>query len=445
MPSTDEIEIVAFKVPVRSGIDVCVVGGGPAGMSAAVGAARTGLKVLLIERYGFCGGATVAGLSGTICGLYSSGKDPHQIVFGFAGEFYEALKKRGGASALPVPFGRTALVPHDSFVWKEIADDLLQEAGVEVLYHTQFLKAYLGAKGEVETILLRGMEGLHAIRAGVFIDASGDADLVHSLGGSTTLGRNGVVQSPTMIFRMGNVDMKSYLGLDPQEICDRVAEADKSGSYSLPRHHVYVFPLPSGHEVLCNMTRITYPDGRTPVGISSGDLTFAEMEGRRQAREYARFLKDKIAAFSKSYLVETGAQVGIRQTRSILGKVRLENADVLAGRKWKGATTFSAWPIEVHEGDSLKIAYLDNGTYDVPFEALIPTLSTNLLVAGRCLCAEHEALASARVTAQCFGMGYAAGAAAGLMLREKISSQDVTGVEVADWMRSHQLKISEEN
>jgi hypothetical protein len=445
MPSAHEIVIPSFRVPVRSGIDLCVIGGGAAGMSAAVGAARAGLKVLMIEKYGFCGGATVAGLSGTICGLYSSGDAPHQIVFGFAGEFYDALKQRGGASSKPIFFGKTALVPHDSFVWKEIADHFLQNSEVEVLFHTHFLKAYPGENGQVEMILVRGMEGFQAIQAAAFIDASGDADVVHSLGGSTTLGKNGVIQSPTMIFRVGNVDMQSFLRLDPQEICERVAEADKSGAYTLPRHHVYVFPLPSGHEVLCNMTRITYPDGRTPVGTSSRDLTFAEMEGRRQAREYARFLKDKISAFSNSYLVETGAQVGIRQTRSIIGKTRLQNADVLAGRKWKGAATFSAWPIEVHEGDALKIAYLADGvTYDVPFEALIPTFSSNLLVAGRCLSAEHEALASARVTAQCFGMGYAAGAAAALMLREKISSQELTGVQVADWMHNHHLKTSEE-
>ena len=445
MHFVDEFEVSSFSVPLRSRIDVCIIGGGPAGMSAAVGAARAGLKVLLIEKYGFCGGATVAGLSGTICGLHSSGKNPHQIVFGFAGEFYDALKEHGGASAQPVPFGRTALVPHDSFVWKELADYFLRESGVEVLFHTHFLKAYSGDSGQVETILVRGMEGLHAIQASVFIDASGDADVVRCAGGSTTLGREGVVQCPTMIFRVGNVDMQSFLRIDPQEICDLVAEADKSGAYRLPRHHVYVFPLPSGHEVLCNMTRITYPDGRTPVGISSGDLTFAEMEGRRQAREYARFLKDKIAAFSNSYLVESGAQVGIRQTRSIIGKACLKNTDVLAGRKWNGAATFSAWPIELHEGGHLKLAYLnDDTTYDVPFEALIPTFSTNLLVAGRCLSAEHEALASARVTAQCFGMGYAAGAAAALMLREKISSRELTGVQVADWMRTHHLKTSGE-
>jgi hypothetical protein len=443
MPSP-HFDIPGFKAPLFSGLDLCVVGGGAAGVAAAVAAARTGLKVLLIEKYGFCGGATVAGLSGTICGLYSSGDHPHQVVFGFAGEFYEALQKLGGVTAKPVPFGRTVLVPHDSLVWKEVADHFLQEAGVEVLFHTQFLKAYFGPDGKLETLLVRGMEGIFAIQARCFIDASGDADVVHSLGGSSTMGRNGTVQAPTMIFRLGDVDMTAFLKLDPHEICDLVTAADKSGLYALPRHHVYIFPLPSGREVLCNMTRITFPDGTTPVGVSSRDMTFAEMEGRRQAREYARFLKDKIPAFANSYMVETGAQVGIRQTRSIVGKVRLRNEDVLAGRKWPGAATFSAWPIEVHEGDALKIAYLENGTYDVPFEALIPNVTTNLLVAGRCLSAEHEALASARVTAQCLGMGYAAGAASALMLKEKISSQDLTGVLVADWMKTSRLKTAGE-
>jgi len=443
MSSPSEFEIPTFKVPIRSDHDVCIVGGGAAGLAAAVGAARVGLKVLLIEKYGFCGGATVAGLSGTICGLHSSGKDLHQIVFGFAGEFYDSLKAQGGASADPVPFGHTALVPHDSFVWKAVADHFLKETGVEVLFHTSFLKAYGDADGKLETILVRGMEGLFAIRARCFVDASGDAELVHSLGGSTTLGRSGVVQAPTMIFRVGNVDMKAFLRLDPEEICEQVRAAARSG-YSLPRHHVYLFPMPSGREVLCNMTRITYPDGSTPLGISSCDMTFAEMEGRRQAREYARFLKDKLPAFARSYLVDTGTQVGIRQSRSIVGKVVLQNKDVLAGRKWKGAATFSAWPIEVHEGDALKIAYLDNGTYDIPFETLIPTIGTNLLVAGRCLSAEHEALASARVTAQCLGMGYAAGAATGLMLKENLSSQEISGVEVTDWMKENRLKTTEE-
>ncbi|MEI8315523.1 MAG: FAD-dependent oxidoreductase [Verrucomicrobiota bacterium] len=440
---TKTVRLPAQEVPVIATPDVCVIGGGAAGLAAAVAAGRLGLKVLLVERHGFCGGATVAGLSGTICGLHSSGDTPEQIVFGFAGEFYQALRQAGGV-AKPVPFGRTLLVPHDSFVWKETADRFLRENNIRVLYHTLFLDAFAGADGSVETLLLRCLEGPVAIQPRCVIDASGDAEVVHRLGGQTHLGKNGIVQTPTMIFRMGGVDMPRFLKLDPREIDTQVAAAHQAGRYHLPRHHVYIFPMPNGREVLCNMTRITFPDGSVPLGIRSDDMTFAEIEGRIQARSYARFLCENIPAFEHAYLVETGAQVGIRQTRSITGQMTLTNAQVLKAAKFPGAATFSAWPIEAHGAGELQIVYFNRQTYDIPFETLIPQHSRNLLVAGRCLSAEHEALASARVTAQCFGMGYAAGAACGLMVRESILAQNLTGVMVAEWMQKHNLKSAGE-
>lgn len=439
---SDTFQVPASGVPVIARPNVCVVGGGAAGLAAAIGAARCGLKVLLIEKYGFCGGATVAGLSGSICGLYSSGNHPEQIVFGFAGEFHKRMEAMGGVRDA-VPFGRTILVPHDSFVWKELADCYLRSEGVDVLYHTNLVSAY-AAEGRVHTLLVRCMEGLRAIQPKIVIDASGDAEVVHSVGAKTTMGKDGVVQSPTMIFRVGGVEMEVFQKLDPREIDAKITEADKSGAYHLPRHHVYIFPLPNQREVLCNMTRITYPDGSIPVGISSQDMTFAEMEGRIQARSYAKFLQDRVAGFQHSYLIDTGAQVGIRQTRSLVGKARLLNEDVLKARKVKGAVTFSAWPIEAHGAAELKIVYLEDDTYDIPFETLIPANGENLLVAGRCLSAEHEAMASARVTAQCFGMGYGAGTAAALMLKENVPSQQLTGVDVEGWMHDQHLKTARE-
>lgn len=432
----------AASIPVIAAPDVCVLGGGAAGVAAAVGAARCGLRVLLIEKYGFCGGATVAGCSGSICGLFSSGDRSERIVFGFAGEFHDRLAQSCGVGR-PIPFGRTMLVPHDSFVWKEVADSYLCAEVIDVLYHTNFVTAF--SNGErVETLVVRMAEGLRAIQPQTVIDASGDAEVVHAIGGSTTMGKEGTVQTPTMIFRVGGVDMPRFMAIDPAEICGEVAAADRSGVYRLPRRHVYIFPMPNGHDVLCNMTRITYPDGTVPLGTRSADLSFAEMEGRIQAREYARFLKDKIPGFGSSYIIDTGAQVGIRQSRSIVAKQRLTNDDVLKARKFQGAATFSAWPIENHTAGDLKITYLDDDTYDIPFETLIPTAGANLLAAGRCLSAEHEAMASARVTAQCFGMGYATGAASALMLKENIRSQDLTGVDVENWMRDHHLKTARE-
>ena len=434
-----------FSAPILAEPDVCVVGGGAAGVAAALGAARVGLRVLLLEKYGFCGGATVAGLSGTICGLYSSGNRPQQVVFGFAHEFAEALKARGGLGP-PVKFGRTRLVPHDAFAWKAAADDLLTQARVTVRYHTNFLRAYGDEAGRVETLLVRGPEGIYAIQPACVVDASGDAEVVAACAGETTFVKDGLVQTPTMVFRMGGVEMPAFQAVESEEIDRLVVEADRSGDYQLPRHHVYLFPSPHRGEVLCNMTRITYPDGRVPVGVSGEDLTYAEMAGRRQASEYARFLCARVPGFARAHLIDTGTQVGIRQTRSIVGQQRLTNHDVVSGRKREGAVTFSAWPIEVHsaDGGGVKIRYLEGDTYDIPFEALIPKKGANLLVAGRCLSAEHEALASARVTAQCFGMGYGAGAACGLLLAEGLTAQKLTGRQVREWMRAKKLKTAEE-
>jgi len=440
---TDLFQVNAYHVPIRYKPDVCIIGAGPSGVSAAIGAARSGLSVLLIEKYGFSGGATVAGLSGTICGLFSSGRNPEQIVFGFADEFYQALKNRKGVTK-PVMFGKTLLVPHDSLVWKETADAFLMESGSKILYHTQFLKAFTDNEGRIISLLVQGHEGQFVIQPGVVIDASGDAEVVHSVSGATCLGNKGVVQTPTMIFKMANVDIQAFLKLEAAELNRRVVEANQSGNYRLPRHHVYIFPLPNTGEVLCNMTRITYPDGSIPLGIHSSDLTFAEIEGRKQSREYARFLIEQMGAFSRAYMSDTGVQVGIRQTRSIIGKQTLLNDDVICARKNKNAITFSAWPMEIHGTGEVKIVSLENDFYDIPFETLIPQHAINLLVAGRCMAAEHEALASARVTAQCFGMGYAAGAACGLILNEQIRASELNGVIVKDWMKQKHLKSTHE-
>ena len=438
------ISIKSYNVPVTHTPDVCVIGAGAAGIAAAVAAARCGHKVVLIEKYGFSGGATVAGLSGTICGLFNSGDGVRkQIVFGFANEFYSNLKLRNGVVE-PVNFGKTWLVPHDGLVWKEIADDLIRNEGIEVLYHTNFINAITNETGKITEIVVKSFEGQFAIRPKVVIDASGDAEVIHNIQGNTFLGDNGLVQTPTMIFKMGHVQMNEFLKTDPNTICKMIEESDRSGQFKLPRHHVYLFPLPNKNEVLCNMTRITYPDGKVPLGISSKDITYAEMEGRKQAREYANFLIQKIPAFKEAFMVDTAAQVGIRQTRSIVGKHQLMNAEVLGAKKFKSAVSHSAWPIEAHGAGELKIAYLTNDHYDIPFETLQPTIGTNILVAGRCMSAEHEALASARVTAQCFGMGYAVGAATSLIINENIQSQNIQGEDVLYKMKQHHLKNSYE-
>jgi len=202
------------RAPIALETDILVVGGGAAGVAAAVTAARQGLRVVLLERYGFCGGGAVAGLSGTICGMYEASNDPNarpnQIVHGFLDEFVQHLSDRGGLTP-PVRYGKTFTRVHDPLAWRETADLLLRDAGVQVLLHTVVTEALVEGSERIDGIVAYTKEGPLSVRARVTIDASGDADVVAMAGLPTFVGQDGRVQNPTMIFRLGGVDVEKFL------------------------------------------------------------------------------------------------------------------------------------------------------------------------------------------------------------------------------------------
>ena len=427
-------------LPVMGGFDAVVAGGGAAGVSAATNLARRGHRVLLVERYGFCGGGAVAGMSGTICGLYMSSdrkaNRPEQVVFGFADEFRQRLLARGGLTE-PVRYGKTWTVTHDPLMWRENADDFLAESGVQVLFHSRVIGTL--CEGEhVRGLIIDTKAGMARVEAKIVIDASGDADVVHRAGWKTTKGQDGVMQNPTMIFRMGGIDIRRYLDywgedtISPAHVVEALIEAENSGAYKLPRKKIWVFPTTRPGEILVNATRILGRDGRDLDVTDPLDHTEAEMVARRQVREYAGFLKSRIPGCENGFVVDTGVEVGIRQTRSIVGVKRLGNADVVERRKSPDGVVRCPWPIELHAGDRPRVEWLLDDYYEIPYGALVPETGENILVAGRCLSAEHEALASARVTAQCFGYGHAAAVAADLALIEGIGVRDIQGEQVRE-------------
>ena len=165
--------------------DVLVIGGGAAGVASAVTARRQGLKVVLLERYGFCGGGAVAGLSGTVCGMYLATErvaaKPEPVVFGFAQEFCKLLEERGGLGA-PLRYGKTWTRVHDPLVWRDAADALLSESGVHVIYHAVATGVLLDGNERTEGVTAWTKQGPLTIRAHVTVDASGDADLVAMAG-----------------------------------------------------------------------------------------------------------------------------------------------------------------------------------------------------------------------------------------------------------------------
>jgi glycine/D-amino acid oxidase-like deaminating enzyme len=421
--------------------DVLVVGGGAAGVAAAVTAARQGLKVTLVERYGFCGGGAVAGLSGTICGMYEASDDPQsrpkQVVHGFLDEFVEVMTARGGLTP-PVRYGKTFTRVHDPLVWREAADQLLEEAGVHVMLHTVVTDALVEGGEKVDGITAYSKQGKIAIRAKVTIDASGDADVAAMAGFPTFVGQDGKVQNPTMIFRIGGVDTEAFLsaqGADSimsTDISNLILRLHNSHEYRLPRAKIFLFPTPRPNELLCNCTRIIGRDGRELNPLLVDDITEAEIEGRKQVREYARFFRDHMPGCADSFVNDTGVQVGVRQTRQILGRTTLRNEDVTSGAKFRDGIARSPWPIELHSGNKPQLVWLTDDYYDVPFDCFVPERGDGLLAAGRCLSAQHEAMASARVTAQCFSYGHAIGHAAAITVKERISPRAVEAQAVRE-------------
>jgi glycine/D-amino acid oxidase-like deaminating enzyme len=427
------------RAPIAVETDILVVGGGAAGVAAAVTAARQGLRVVLLERYGFCGGGAVAGLSGTVCGMYEASNDPNappnQIVHGFLDEFVQYLSDRGGLTP-PIRYGKTFTRVHDPLVWRETADFLLRDAGVQVLLHTVVTEALVEGSERIDGIVAYTKEGPLSVRARVTIDASGDADVVAMAGLPTFVGQDGRVQNPTMIFRLGGVDVEKFLstyGPDSimgPEVAELILRLHNSHEYRLPRAKIFLFPTPRANELLCNCTRVLGRDGRELNPLLVRDMTEAEIEGRAQVREYARFFKDHLAGCEESFVNDTGVQVGVRQTRQVRGMAVLSNEDVARGAKFRSGIARSPWPIELHTGDKPRLVWLTNDYYEVPLDCFVPERGEGLLVAGRCLSAEHEAMASARVTAQCFSYGHAVGHAAAIAVKERILPRSVDALEV---------------
>jgi hypothetical protein len=423
----------------RARCDLLVVGGGAAGVATACTAARQGLKVILLERYGFCGGGAVAGLSGTVCGMYHASEranaQPHQVVYGFLQTFMDAMQQRGGITS-PLMYGKTYTHVHDPLIWREVADQLLRDAGVLVMLHTTVTQVLMEGDERVAGVMAYTKEGPLMVEAVVTVDASGDADLMAMSGLGTFMGDNGKVQNPTMIFRLQGVDVPRFLAayghdtIMPNQVSELIKAKNANKTYKLPRQKIWIFPTTRPGELLCNCTRIVGSDQRELNAVIAKDFTEAEIEGRVQVREYARFFKDHLVGCESSFVNDTGVQVGVRQTRQGIGRSKLRNSDVTSGAKYSDGIALSPWPIELHSGEKPVVNWLLDDHYEVPYGCFVPQRGVSLLLAGRCLSAEHEAVASARVTAQCFAYGHAIGHAASLAIHAKVNPHEIRGEDL---------------
>ncbi len=409
--------------------DVLVIGSGSAGATAAITAARQGVSVALIERYGFMGGISTQVLD-TFYGFYTPGEKPFKVVGGVPDLVVDELMKRKKALLRPNTYGAGQGITYDPETLKIVWETLACAAGVKLLYHTFVVDVVMEGQ-RVTGVIAVGKGGFIRLKAKVVIDASGDADVAAAAGVPYESAADSPVQSLTTTFKLINVDVARAQTVKKAALHELMAQAITDG-YALPRREGSIHITPLAGVMATNMTRVGDVDATDPE-----QLTAAEIEGRKQAEEYTRFLVDRVPGYEHAELGGLSHQIGVRESRRIYGEYRLTRVDVLAATKFEDAVAKCGAPIEDHHaGNDTKWEYLPEGeTYDIPYRCLLPQKVEGLLVAGRCLSADHDAHASVRSMGQCMAMGQAAGIAAVIATHENVQPREVNLSVLQDQLR----------
>jgi len=416
-------------VPLYGEYEVVVLGGGPAGIAAAVAAAHAGRRTLLIERYGFLGGmGTAAGVT-NFCGLHANvhGK-MHRVVRGVASELLDRIDQLGGLNAPHLILGKILAQAYDTAAYKIAADDLLAAQKVELLFHALGAGIVMHDEKRIDALLVETKAGRQAVRALTFIDCSGDGDLAAWAGARYEIGdNNGSMLYPSMMFRLNGIDPERA-GEAWRTIPALMEQAEAAGTHHFPRKAAIVRPQRSAIEWRVNFTQLARADGAAINGLEPDDLTRGEIDGRRQAVKAFNFLRT-VPGFEKSYIVDLPPQLGIRETRRIVGGYMLSGEDVLGCASFEDSIGVNGWPIESHVAGDVVFKFPpipeSRGFNELPYRMLIPESLDNLLVAGRCASMTHDGQSAARVSGACFAMGEAAGTAAALALGGNTIPRDI--------------------
>jgi hypothetical protein len=383
-----------------------------------VGAAKEGASVLLVERYGFLGGMATAGLVNPFMPYKVEGKKLTSAVFN---ELLDRLDRAGALAERGQIF--------DDELMKIVLDRMMQEHGVDLLLHSTFTGLEMTER-RIERVHTVSKSGQIDLQGTVYVDATGDGDVAALAGAPVEVGRSqdGLCQPMTLCFRIGGVTGAPGVAELRKELTAIYLEAKAAGEIDNPREDVLIFGTLVPDVFHFNTTRVLQRDATDTL-----DMTAAEIEGRRQVADLLDLFRRRSPRFRNAYLLKTAAQIGIRESRRVLGAYVINVDDVLEACKFEDGISRSRYPVDIHSptGEGTVIQRLPPGEfYEVPYRCLVPQGVDNLLIGSRCISSTHEAHSSLRVMPVVAGIGEAAGIAAAWAVRDGVSPIEIDGIRL---------------
>jgi hypothetical protein len=434
--------------------DVVIVGGGPAGLTAALAARRLGVEVLVIEQHGCLGGLMTSGFVT---------KPQAPVIGGIPEEIFDRAQTLGGARGniryrLKDGSYTYFMSPIDPEIMKRVVFEKLEEARVDLLLHSLAVGC-IHEKKEVKGIIIESKSGRQAVFAQLIVDTTGDADVASWVGAPYCIGRpqDHVPQPMTMMFKMSDVDLNQIAdyastnlddftftyfpeteGLisDDQQQLNMIfegfqklqARAFESEGYIGPRNGFNIKTGLGVGNVFINATRIS-----SGSALDVYDLTQAEVNVRKQVITFVAFLKQYVPGFQDAYLSATPIEIGVRETRRIIGDYTITLSDILSRSQFHDVIAKGYGVIDIHEPGGRELRFDSIEEYQIPFRCLLPQTVDNVVVAGRCISCDHESLGTIRTIPTCMYTGQAAGVAAALAVRRenRLRNLDITMVQDA--------------
>ena len=390
--------------------DVVVIGGGSAGVAAALGASRTGAKVAIVERHGNFGGQAVNSQVTAYCGFYTRGSEPTQVVKGVGEEVLAKLREYG-QNTKPIISASTgnASIRFDPELLKWALDDLMSESNVDIYLHSSLIDV-VEDNNRLQAVKCIDEEGHFMLSAKSFVDASGNANLVNLAGIETEWGdETGAVQQTSLSFRLDNLPNEDIMMKD---IANAIYLGKQQGIQNLEKEKGMIIKIPNESYGYCTIPSIVLKD------LSSKEMSHAEISLRKQVKAYTQAFKENMKGFENIKVVNSGPEIGVREARRIIGDVKLIGTEIVSGPKRDDSIARGGWSPEMHRSNvDLEYTHIpDNDYFSIPLGSLRVANVENVWASGRMVASDSLALGSVRVMGTGFATGHAAGVAAALTL-----------------------------